>query len=257
MKIITIFFTSILTLTFLSACSDSGKSNSSATEKTQMADVWFKYDEPINGYAVKFHCIQAFEGNPNYFSIELYQENDSVNIQWATTELIALERIWKEEYRNTDTIVLHNTHKELGSPLLDFNNIVYFEDLNFDGEDELVICMSPRYDSVFLSQLDCENFLVFNVDHTCMTPCDNNSFVREIANGLCRTEYKVDKAHKTITLTGYLSTCSYTEKVYWFKDGFPYKLDYTYVDNGVKYPHHFTLIDAEIDSVEKLENYLL
>lgn len=250
MKRMAIFFIGILTLAFLSACDDSRKSNSFATEKTPRADVWFKYDEPINGYAVKFHCIQAFEGEPNYFSMELYLENDSANIQWAMSELIALERIWKEEYHITDTIVLHSTHKKLGDPLLDFNNIVYFEDLNFDGEDELVICMSPRYDSDFLSQLDCENFFVFNMDHIWMTPCDN-SFVREIANGLCHTEYKVDEAHKTITLTGHRSSISYTEKVYWFKDGFPYKLDYTYVDNGVKYPHHFTLYDAEIDSVEK------
>lgn len=252
MKRMTIFFIGILTLAFLSACDDSRKSNSFATEKTPMADVWFKYDEPVNGYAVKFHCIQAFEGDPNYFSMELYLENDSTNIQWAMSELIALERIWKEEYHETDAIVLHNTHKELGNPLLDFNNIVYFEDLNFDGEDELVICVFPRYDKEYLFELDCENFLVFNIDHTWMTPCDN-SFVREIANALCRTEYKVDTANKSITLIGYGSANSYRERVYWFKEGFPYKLDYSYVDNGVKHPHHFVLHDAEIDSVERIE----
>ena len=70
--------------------------------------------------------------------------------------------------------------------------------------------------------------------------------------GYTTQTFKASQMPKTITLTGYLSTCSYTEKVYWFKDGFPYKLDYTYVDNGVKYPNHFTLIDAEIDSLEKL-----
>lgn len=250
MKKKTIFFAGILAFAFISACGDSGKNNSSATGKTPMADVWFKYDEPINGYAVMFHCIQAFEGEPNYFSMELYLENDSTNIQWAMSELIALERIWKEEYSVTDTIILHNSHRELGNPLLDFNNIIYFEDLNFDGEEELVICMSPRY-SEFLSQLDCENFLVFNIDQTWMTPCYNNSFVKEIANALCRTEYKVDTTDKSITLIGYGSANSYMERVYWFKDGFPYKLDYTSVDNGVKYSHHFTLNDAEIDSVEK------
>lgn len=238
----------IICIFLISAC---GHTESSKTAEP-LADIWFKYDEPINGYNIKFHCRQAFGGEPNYFSMELFFENDSASINWPMYELIALERIWKEEYNDKDTVTLHNTHKELGNPLLDCNNIVYFEDINFDGEKELVICMFPA--SIVDTSLDCENFLVFYLNNNWITPCYNNSFVREISNSLCRTEYKVDTIHKVITLIGYESAYSYTEKTYWFRNGFPYKLDYTHEINGEKNYHHIQLYDAEIDSVE---NWLL
>lgn len=236
----------IIGILLMSACCHTDSSKTTEL----LADVWFKYDEPVNGYNIKFHCRQAFDGVPNYFSMELFFENDSASINWPMSELIALERIWKEEYNDKDTITLHNTHKELGNPLLDYNNIVYFEDMNFDGEDELIICISPCHSSEFLSVLDCESFSVFCFSRDWVTPCNNNSFVREISNAQCRTTYKIDKTQKNITLTGYGSADSYTEKTFWFRDGFPYKLDYTHVINGEKYHHHIKLNDAEIDSIK-------
>lgn len=234
-----ICFVSIM---LLSSCShiECGK------DKTSLADVWFKYDEPINGYDVSMHCRQAFEGEPNYFSLVLYLQKDGRTEDYYFSELIALERIWKDDYDGKDTIILHNTHKDLNNPFLDCNNIVYFEDIDFDDEEELIVCMSPNTTGTS-DILDCENFLVFDIVGNMIIPCDN-SFTREIERGLCRTEYRVDKNEKTITLTGYSSAYEYVEKVFWFKDGQPHELDYSHFLNGKREEHHMIL-----DAINKMQ----
>lgn len=235
---------STLAVLIISACSHTEKK-----DIDKLADVWIKYDEPINGYDVSIHCRQAFEGEPNYFSMKLFMKSKHGNIKWSMSELIALERIWKEEYKDKDTITLHNTHAELGSPFLDCYNILYFADMNFDGKDELVVCMFPGGEP---NIGDCESFLVFNIHHGWITPCTNNSFIREIGNAVCRAECTVDSINKTITLTEYDTFIGYTEKKFWFKDGFPYRYDYTKVFEEETFQYHMRLYDAEL---EYAENY--
>lgn len=218
----------------LSACchNDIGKNN-------RLADVWFKYDEPINGYDVSLHCRQAFEGEPNYFSMVLYLQKDGRTEDYYFSELIALERTWKDDYSGKDTIILHNTHKNLGNKFLDCNNIVYFEDIDFDDEEELIVCMAP--DTTGASDiLDCEYFLVFDIVGNMIILCDN-SFTREIRQPLCRTNYMINKNKKTITLTEFGGAYEHVEKVFWFKNGQPFRLSWTYSFNGKQHTIQYRL----------------
>ena len=235
-------FLSFVGILLMSACVHTDKCKTSEP----LADVWFKYDKPINGYDISMHCRQAFEGEPNYFSMVLYLQKDGRTEDYYFSELISLERIWKDDYTDKDIIILHNTHKDLGKPLLDCNNIIYFEDIDFDGEEELIVCMSPN--STGASDiLDCENFLVFDIVDNIIILCDN-SFTREIEKSLCRTDYRVDKNKKTITLIEYESAYEYVEKVFWFKDGQPHELDYSHFLNGKREEHHMIL-----DAINKMQ----
>lgn len=228
-------FLSFVGILLMSACVHTDKCKTSEP----LADVWFKYDKPINGYDISMHCRQAFEGEPNYFSMVLYLQKDGGTEECYFSELIALERIWKDEYNGKDTIILHNTHKNMGNPLLDCSNIVYFEDIDFDDEEELIVCMSPNTTGAS-DILDCENFLVYDIVGNMILLCDN-SFTREIRQSLCRTDYKIDKCKKVITLTEYGSDYEYVEKMFWFKNGQPYKLDYTHCFNEKKIEYHVDL----------------
>ena len=231
----------------MSSCSNTDSNKSSEP----LVDIWFKYDEPVNGYDIKLHCRQAFDGYPNYFSLELYLNQGHRRIKKITTELIALERIWRDDFIGQDTIILHNTHEEIGSPFIDCKNIVYFEDMNFDGKKDLVICMFPGGAP---NIGDCENYLVYSINDYGMTLCDN-TFTREIGKAVCRADYTVDSLNKSITLTEYDTYIGYTEKKYWFKNGYPYKYDYTKVYDDEKFQYHIKLYDAELDVAENYWPY--
>lgn len=221
-------------------------SHTDYVDENGMIDVWFKYDEPINGYDVSMHCKQAYASGPNFFSMELHLKNDTVSINKTLTKFIALERIWNDVYTGQDTIILHNTHKELGNPLLDCANIVYFEDMNFDGKDELVLCMFPGGSP---NSLDCENFIIFHTDpylHLC-----DNAFAREIGDAPCRTMCTVDSINKSITLTGIESSFEHTITTFWFKDGFLYKSDWSHIIGNKKVKHQTKRYKAKPHNAEK------
>lgn len=206
-----------------------------------LCDIWFKYDSPQNGYDIMIHCRQAFdEEEPDLFSIELFLTKGKNTIHCEIPQLIALARFMQGEYGNgKEVIKLHNTHKTLGGPFLDHNNIVYFADIDFDWEKELMVCLTPFVDES-VDCLDCDKYLVYEIDGGNIYRCDN-SFTREINGDLCRTTYSVDKKKKTITLTGSSSAFEYVEKVFWFRKGQPYKVDYIHSDGGVEKEYHFNL----------------
>ena len=220
------------------------------------ATTCLKYDEPLNGYEVILRLEQEYVDITCSYTIAISLKRDDVEITEFLPGVFNFERFFSEDECNElidkDTTVIHNTHKEIGSPFFDCHNIVYFEDMDFDGKDELVICNSPCQQSVS-DILDCEAFLVYKVYSGFIRPNDNR-FTRKIAKALCRTEYAIDRKNKTVTLTGYGGAADYTKEVFWFKNGQPYKLDYINVNSEKKNEFHFKLdnVDAVIDSVELL-----
>lgn len=217
------------------------------------------YDKPLNGYDVSLRLEQAYAGNPSSYTIEISLKRSGEEIKEFIPDVFNFERFFSEdecfEIIGKDTTVIHNTHKEIGSPFFDCHNIVYFEDVDFDGKDELVICNSPCQHSA-IDILDCEAFLVYEVHSGLIRPSDNR-YTRKIAKALCRTEYTINRKNKTVTLTGYGGAAQYTKEVFWFKNGQPYKLDYINVDGEKKDVFHFTLdnVDAAIDSIELSRYY--
>ena len=149
-----------------------------------------------------------------------------------------------------DTTIIHNTHKENGCPFFDCNNIVYFEDMDFDEKDELVVCTYPTEHSSS-DIMDCESYLAFEV-YSYYLHQNDNRFTRRIAGDLCRTDYSIDRKNKTVSLTGYLNAYESVKEVYWFNEGQPYRFDYSIVVNEEKTEYHFMIdrIDAVIDSIE-------
>lgn len=221
---------------------------------------FLKYKAPLNGYDVTLCLKQLFADCPTNFIITVFLKKGDTEMSENIPSWFNLERFLSEEeclkILNGDTVVIHNTHRELGQPFFDCHNLVYFEDIDLDSKDELVICNSPCQERTS-EFLDCESFYVYDV-YSNFLYRNNNRFTRKISEPICRTEYIVDKTNKSVTLTGYDAASYYTKEVYWFRKGQPYKLDYFIVDGDKKDEFHWMIddIDSAIDSITLSRFYL-
>lgn len=185
---------------------------------------WLKYDSSINGYEILMHCTQE-KPQSSYFDTEIYLtkagKTDTIRQtisfdNWDPRQL--------QGFTVKDTIAIKNTHV---SQHIDWTNILYFEDMNFDGEKELVVCGHPRPNrSLDEDYIDCEDFTIYNKTKTGFSQIHNSVFDK-LSEGLCRTGFSFDTAQKTITLTGFLGNGGYEIETYYFKNGEPFKKTYT------------------------------
>lgn len=224
------------------------------TEHTMPLTFCLKYDEPLNGYEIMLQCKQAYLGvNLACFVTVTLKQGDKT-ITENIPEIVYLERLFSEKEWSaiiaSDMTLIHSTHDELGRPFFDCHNILYFEDIDFDGKDELIVCTSPTKHSSS-DIMDCESYLAYEIMPYFLHQNDNR-FTRRIAGDLCRTEYSVDRTNQTVSLTSYMSADEYHREQYWFKGGQPYKLEYAIVVGEEKNEYHFMIdsIDTFLDSIQ-------
>lgn len=189
-----------------------------------LISTWLKYNNPVNGYEVLMHCTQE-KPQSSYFVTEIYltkaSKTDTIHQtisfdNWDPWQLQGLSE--------KDTVIIQNTHI---SQHIDWTNIVYFEDMNFDGEKELVVCGHPRPNrSLEEDFIDCEDFTVYKRTKIGFSQIHNPVFDK-LSEGLCRTGFSFNTTQKTITLTVFLGNGGYEIETYYFKNGEPFKKTYT------------------------------
>ena len=189
-----------------------------------LISTWLKYDNPINGYEVLMHCTQE-KPQSSYFDTEIYLTKAGKTDTIRQTISFDNWDPWQlQGFTVKDTIAIKNTHV---SQHIDWTNILYFEDMNFDGEKELVICGHPRPNrSLEEDYIDCEDFTVYKQKKSGFCQIHNLVFDK-LSEGLCRTGFLFDTAHKTITMTSFLGDGGYEIETYYFENGEPSKETYT------------------------------
>lgn len=189
-----------------------------------LISTWLKYKYPINGYDVLMHCTQE-KPQSSYFDTEIYLTKVGKTDTIRQTISFDNWEPWQlKGFTEKDTIVILNTHV---SQYIDWTNILYFEDINFDSEKELVVCGHPRPNrSLDEDYIDCEDFTIYNKTKTGFSQIHNSVFDK-LSEGLCRTGFSFDTAQKTITLTSFLGNGGYEIETYYFENGEPFKKIYT------------------------------
>ena len=252
------FFVFSICVLFVLGCSQPKENKTDGmickTEQINPLTICLKYDEPLNGYEVLLQCKQAYLGVTSACFVTVKLKQGDKTITEYIPEVVNFERMFREEEWSailvSDTTLVHNSHNESGRPFFDCHNILYFEDIDFDGKDELIICMSPTKTSSS-DIMDCESYLAYEIK-PCFLYRNDNRFTRRIAGDLCRTEYSVDRTNQTVSLTSYMSADEYHREQYWFKGGQPYKLEYAIVVGEEKNEYHFMIdsIDTFLDSIQ-------
>ena len=189
-----------------------------------LISTWLKYDNPVNGYEIQLHCTQE-KPQSSYFDTEIYLTKVGKTDTIRQTISFDNWEPWQlQGFTEKDTIVIPNTHV---SQYIDWTNILYFEDINFDSEKELVVCGHPRPNrSLEEDYIDCEDFTIYNKTKTGFSQIHNSVFDK-LSEGLCRTGFSFDTTQKTITLTSFLGNGGYEIETYYFKNGKPFKETYT------------------------------
>lgn len=235
----------------LTLCSFSLFGQTDNNHHADPAAIWIRYDGMVSGYEVMIHCTQK-EPKSSYYDTEIYltKEGETAFIQqtinfdnWEPRQLYG--------YTEKDTIVIRNTHV---SQHIDWTNILYFEDMDFDGEEELVVCGCPRPNRPLEGEdhIDCEDFTVYRKTESVFCQIHNLVF-DELSEGLCRTGFSFETSQKTITLTGFLGDGGFESETFYFKNGEPFKLVYSNLNHvGAKrYDYQFSLPD-EVESYQSV-----
>lgn len=187
---------------------------------------WIKSTEPINGYDVLIRTCYSFSFSDYYCMLTVSIEKNGKRYS------VTLPGSYDSFHQNTysaDTIHFKPPCVDEIDRLLYLNYqvVASFADVNFDGEDELIICSSPRPHRELNNLLDCENFTIFKITEDGLVQLHNMVF-DNLELGECRTEYIFDTINKTITLIGYHNAYDTSTRVFWFNDGELYQLDYKY-----------------------------
>lgn len=239
-----LFFTVCLSL--LSAFGQTSNNILYSNNNDSLTSTWLKYDRPINGYEILMHCTQE-KPKSSYFITDIYLTKDGTSDTFH--QIISFDN-WEPWQLNglteKDTVIIRNTHL---AQHIDWTNIVYFEDMNFDGEKELVVCGFPRPNrSLEEDYIDCEDFTVYRKTDSGYCKLHNLVF-DELSGGVCRTGFLFDTTQKTITLTGFLGAGGFEKETFYFSNGEPFKVTYSYCDHdGAKqYNYQFVLPDEVED----------
>jgi len=165
----------------------------SCGEKTIKSHIVYK--KPINGFRVWIDLEQKVWG-AEMTDASIYLLNDSCCyvVQQPLKVgkhmgLVPLEaKVWDSYYDNSK------------GPYLDWSAIVAFDDYDFDGEKELVICNNPNMNSfVAKHNLDGEAFTFYKLSQTGYVRMQNKPF-DDFAKGLYHVHYDFDTCQKTLTL---------------------------------------------------------
>ena len=189
------------------------------------------------------HCTPK-ESNSSYFDTEIFltKEGKAAFIH-QTINFDNWEPWQLQGVAEKDTVVIQNTHV---SQHIDWTNILYFEDMDFDGEEELVVCGYPRPNRPLDGEdyIDCEDFTIYRKTDSCFCQIHNLVF-DELSEGLCRTRFSFDTSRKTITLISLLGDGGFMSETFYFNNGEPFKLAYSYLNHvGAKrYDYQFSLPD--------------
>ena len=235
-----------LCLTLCSLFGQTGNNHHDAPAAT-----WIRYDGLVNGYEVIMHCTPK-ESNSSYFDTEIFltKEGKAAFIH-QTINFDNWEPWQLQGVAEKDTVVIQNTHV---SQHIDWTNILYFEDMDFDGEEELVVCGYPRPNRPLAGEdyIDCEDFTIYQKTESGFCQIHNLVF-DELSEGLCRTGFLFDTAQKTITLNGFLGDGGFESETFYFNNGEPYKVVYSYLNHvGAKrYDYQFELPN-EIDKYQNM-----
>lgn len=233
-----------LCLTLCSLFGQTGNNHHDAPVAT-----WIRYDGLVNGYEVIMHCTPK-ESNSSYFDTEIFltKEGKAAFIH-QTINFDNWEPWQLQGVAEKDTVVIQNTHV---SQHIDWTNILYFEDMDFDGEEELVVCGYPRPNRPLVGEdyIDCEDFTIYRKTESGFCQIHNLVF-DELSEGLCRTGFSFDTSQKTITLTGFLGDGGFEAETFYFKNGEPFKLTYSYLNHvgAIRYDYQFELPN-EIDKYQ-------
>ena len=197
---------------------------------------WFVYTQPINGYDVS---IRACFLDACRITVYLQQGG-----KCYTVDVPGCYDAFHQDALVDDTIYIKPIIDRPDLMYLDYRTTVSFADVNFDGMDELIICGFPRPNREIGHPLDCEDFYIYRVGCDSLVQLHNVVF-DALMMGKCRTEYIFNEQKKTITsiayhVAGITSTC-----VYWFKNGEPYKKDFSYDQDGETISYHFNLPQDE------------
>lgn len=211
-----------------------------------LISTWLKYDNPVNGYEIIIHCTQE-KPESSYFVTEIYLTKASKTDTIHQTISFDNWNPWLlQGLSEKDTVIIQNTHI---SQHIEWTNIVYFEDMNFDGEKELVVCGHPRPNrSLEEDFIDCEDFTVYKRTKIGFSQIHNPVFDK-LSEGLCRTGFSFNTTQKTITLTGFLGAGGFENETFYFKNGEPFKVTYSYLnhDGAKQYNYQFVLPDEVED----------
>lgn len=211
-----------------------------------LISTWLKYNTPVNGYEVIIHCTQE-KPESSYFVTEIYLTKASKTDTIHQTISFDNWNPWLlQGLSEKDTVIIQNTHI---SQHIEWTNIVYFEDMNFDGEKELVVCRHPRPNrSLEEDFIDCEDFTVYKRTKIGFSQIHNPVFDK-LSEGLCRTGFSFNTTQKTITLTGFLGAGGFENETFYFKNGEPFKVTYSYLnhDGAKQYNYQFVLPDEVED----------
>ena len=186
---------------------------------------WYVYNNAVNGYNVSI--LARFNYCDYGCLITVYLENG------ANKYVVDLNAAYDSFYPDSfekDTIYIDNPTHPDSTWFFDRNTVVTFADVNFDGEDELILCGFPRpgidYDTKFL---DCEDYTVYKVTNDSLEQIRNILFDK-LSKGVCRNDYIIDTVNESITLIVYGWAYGYHKEIYSFRNGEPYKLDYICID---------------------------
>lgn len=223
---------------------------------------WIKYDTPVDGYDLLMHCKQEEVGG-SYFLTDFHLSKDGKTLSFQQTICFDLwDPCCLEGLTEKDTQYIHNTHITSVTQKLDWHNLLYFEDMDFDGEMELVVCGFVRPQRGYGDCLDCESFTIYKIGDTGISRVRNLPF-DEMEEGRCRTVFSFDQKTKCLSLTSYGGVFLEIEEKYWFKNGKPYAMDFNILDKdkGNLY-HHWNIDGVEsgeiirrMDSIKKQGNY--
>ena len=219
-----------------------------------LISTWLKYNNPVNGYEVLMHCTQE-KPQSSYFDTEIYLTKAGKTDTIRQTISFDNWDPWQlQGFTVKDTIAIKNTHV---SQHIDWTNILYFEDMNFDGEKELVICGHPRPNrSLEEDYIDCEDFTIYRKTDSGFYQIHNFVFDK-LSEGLCRTGFSFDISQKTITLTSFLGNGGYEIETYYFENGEPFKVKYSYLNHegAQRHDYQFNLPDDNDKYMNIIDNY--
>lgn len=175
------------------------------------------YDELVNGNKVVIVLDRhVIDGNFADACILLCDDSNT----WIVRQPIFIGEfleLFGKDFKND--IAWNYYYDETKGPHLDWRTIVAFDDYDFDGEKELVVCGHPRpfREGVERHWLDCEDFTFYKPMQYGYTEIKNKAF-DELASGLCRTHYDFDTINRTLTLIRVESASKVDTSIYYFQD---------------------------------------
>lgn len=252
----------IIVIAFLfSGCRNDGNSTEPDSAKTRVESnlnhgsvvedetLWFVYTKPINGYNISVKA-RLSSNYKCFITVYLKQGNWHYSV-----ELRGAYDLFHQDTVAGDTIYFDPPTNRPDSVCLDYRTTVSFADVNFDGEDELIICGFPRADREIGYPLDCEDFHIFKIAKDTLVQLHNVIF-DELSQGECRTEFIFNKQNKTITRIGYQCAGITSTCVYWFRNGEPYKKDFIYEVDGERTLYHF-MLPKDIEKMKHIEDSVM